>query len=195
MLRAENIRHAYAAKQVLRGIDLHLQASRLLAVTGDNGSGKTTLLKILADVMTPGLGSVVTSHGRAFYMPACSLYDDLTVEENLAFYAGLSGNKPDQALLERFQIAAIASERVRHLSAGQKNRAALCRFFNAPADILILDEPFTALDAMTRQALLDTLTDRKKRGAAIILTTHDKDGWQGAVDSWADMKDGVLHGF
>ncbi len=193
MLRAQDIHHAYDRKKILSGIDLHLKPASVVAITGDNGTGKTTLLKILAGVLTPTRGQVETQAARSFFMPATSLYEDLTVNENLLLHAGLLGVSPDQSLIQGFSLSPDLNKRVRDLSAGQKNKVALCRVLSSMAEIILMDEPLTALDPTSQKILLEVLLLKKKQGASILMTTHARVELEGLVDQSLQMKEGSLH--
>jgi len=179
-----------AGKPVLAEIDAHISRGEMIALVGRSGCGKSTLLHILAGLVQPAVGSV-----RIGGMPVCepspkwnlmfqqaSLYPWMTVAAN----AGLGLTFARRAareiaeivdgVLEMVGLADLAGADVQTLSGGQQQRVALARSLATQPDVLLLDEPFSALDAFTRAALQDELVDIVKRlGLTVVLVTHDID--------------------
>ncbi len=186
VLEAVDLYRAYGPSPVLRGVDLRLGPGEALAVVGPNAAGKTTLLRILAGLVRPSRGSVrVLGHppravesrrAIGFLAHQSLLYDDLTVLENLTFAARLYAvPKPREAAaraLAEVGLAERASSRPRELSRGLLQRASLARALVHDPTVLLLDEPFTALDAPTAERLRLVLRRRLARGAAAVLATH-----------------------
>ena len=172
---------------VLRDIDLALAPGEALAVAGPNGAGKTTLLRLLAGLLRPTAGDVLI-HGRSlrndhaarrsigFLSHHSLLYDDLTVLENLAFAARLYGlDRPTEtarAALEAAGLSARAGDSPARLSRGLLQRAALARALLHRPSVLLLDEPFTALDEPSAAGLRETLRGILAEGGAMVLVTH-----------------------
>lgn len=188
LLSARGLIRAFGALQVLRGVDLEVRAGQLLAVAGPNGAGKTTLLRILAGLMRPTAGEVRIRGqllSRADQAPRRAigllshqtfLYDDLTPTENLRFTAQLYG-LPDgraaaRAALEEVGLTARADTPVRYLSRGLVQRVAIARALLHQPDILLLDEPFTGLDAPSADRFRALLLSQLKRGRALVLVSH-----------------------
>ncbi len=188
LLSARGLVRAFGALQVLRGIDLDVRAGEMLAVAGPNGAGKTTLLRILAGLMRPSRGQVrirgeqLTRHDPAprraigLLSHHTFLYDDLTPSENLRFTARLY-HLPDpeaatRAALEEVGLSARADTPVRHLSRGLLQRAAIARALLHQPDILLLDEPFTGLDAPAADRFRALLSSQLDRGRALVLVSH-----------------------
>ena len=160
-LAARGLRRSFGRVTVLRDIDLILAPGEALAVAGPNGAGKTTLLRLLAGLLRPSAGEIVI-HGRSlrgdhaarrsvgFLSHQSLLYDDLTVLENLAFAARLYGlERPvdaARAALDAAGLAARVGDSPARLSRGLLQRAALARALLHRPRVLLLDEPFTALD-------------------------------------------------
>jgi heme ABC exporter ATP-binding subunit CcmA len=166
-----------------------------LAVIGPNGAGKTTLLRMLAGLMRPTAGDVRvlgqplgrsthnTRRAIGFLSHQSLLYDDLTLLENLTLAARLySMMRPLEtayASLDAAGLADRAGELPRRLSRGLLQRAALARSTLHNPRVLLLDEPFTGLDATASTRLRDDLQDRLSRGAGLILVTHTlSDAWE-----------------
>jgi len=188
LLEARGLRRSFGRVRVLRELDLTLQAGEALAVAGPNGAGKTTLLRLLAGLMRPS-GGEIRVLGRPLTRGAADarralglvshqslLYDDLTLAENLTFAARLYGvarpREAAMAALEAAGLAARAGESPRRLSRGLAQRAAIARAMLHRPRILLLDEPFTALDAGSAERLRQELRRRLAEGLGLVIVTH-----------------------
>jgi heme exporter protein A len=191
---------------VLRGVDLSLRPGEALAVIGPNGAGKTTLLRLLAGLLRPSAGAIEIM-GRPLRRGAdraraaigllshqSLLYDDLTLRENLVFAARLYGlTQPErqaEAALENAGLGDRASELPRRLSRGLLQRVAIARTLLHAPPILLLDEPFTALDAPATERLRADLELRLAGGAAMIVVTHQLSDVWGFISRVAVLIDG-----
>jgi heme exporter protein A len=188
VLEACELHRSYGTARVLRGVDVRLEAGDALAVVGPNGAGKTTLLRVLAGLVRPGRGCVRVL-GRTLqrndpdarrpigFLPHQSLlYDDLTVQENVVFTARLFGLRDPVAaarrVLEECELGSRGGERPRSLSRGLLQRAALARALVHDPRVLLLDEPFTGLDAPGAERLRALLQARLAGGAGLVIVTH-----------------------
>ncbi|HEU5170493.1 MAG TPA: heme ABC exporter ATP-binding protein CcmA [Gemmatimonadales bacterium] len=195
LLEAVGLHRAWGAARVLRGVDLCLGPGEALAVVGPNGAGKTTLLRVLAGLVRPTRGEVYVLGRRlergtpevrrpiGFLAHQSLLYDDLTVVENVAFAARLYGARDPVGVarraLEEVDLAGRADDRPRRLSRGLLQRAALARALVHGPRVLLLDEPFTALDAPAAARLRHILRARLEDGAAMVLVTHQlAEAWE-----------------
>lgn len=173
----------------LTGVQLRIEPGDTILLYGPNGAGKTTLLRILATLVRPSEGEVrfggenVHRHLAAaraaigFVSHTTFLYGDLTVRENLKFFGTLFalprlGRKIDAAL-ELFGLGDRARTPVRQLSRGLQQRVSLARAFLHEPQFLLLDEPFTGLDAATVSILESLLRDLPAQGRAVVFCTHD----------------------
>ena len=179
MIRGQGVEKRYGRRRALRPVDLSLDRGDFLVVTGPNGSGKTTLLRLVAGLAAPTGGTldVDAERGRlGFLGHEPLLYRDLTALENLDLFGRLY-RVPERRerigmLLERFGLWDVRGERLASYSRGMTQRLALCRALLHEPDLLVLDEPFTALDD-EGAALLDRLLDELRGGATVLLSTHD----------------------
>ena len=188
LLAARGLRRSFGRVRVLHDIDLTLVPGEALAVAGPNGAGKSTLLRLLAGLMRPTAGEVRVL-GRALTGAAAEarraigllshqslLYDDLTLAENLTFAARLYGlprpAESARAALEEAGLGARAGDLPRRLSRGLLQRAAIARALLHRPRVLLLDEPFTALDAASADRLRETLRARRTDGLGLVIVTH-----------------------
>jgi heme exporter protein A len=179
MIRARGLHKRYGHKRVLRGVEFDLQRDGFLLVTGPNGSGKTTLLRLCAGLAAPTAGEldVAIERGRIGYLAHEPLvYRELTALENLDLYGRLyrvpERRERSGMLLERFGLWDVRHDRVSAYSRGMLQRLALCRALLHEPDLLVLDEPYSALDE-EGAALLDGELDERRTSAAFIVATHD----------------------
>ena len=179
MIRAEGLEKRYGRKRVLRGVDLAVGRDELLLVTGPNGSGKTTLLRVCAGLALPSAGTleVEVDRSRLGYLGhEALLYRELTALENLDLYGRLyrvaERRERIGMLLERFGLWDVRGERVASYSRGMTQRLALCRVLLHDPELVILDEPYTALDVEGAE-LLDRELAGLVEGRALLVSTHD----------------------
>jgi len=181
VLSVRRLGKRYGDKRVLRGVDLELPEGGFLVVTGPNGSGKTTLLRICAGLAAPSAGTVERGvpRGELGYLAHEPLvYRELTALENLELYGRLY-RVPERRerigmLLERFGLWDVRHERVAAYSRGMTQRLALCRVLLHDPALLVLDEPYTALDEAGAE-LLDAQLAELHGERTFLVATHDPD--------------------
>src|SRR5215204_2027771 len=174
MIRARGLAKRFGAKRVLVPLDLDVAEGDFLVVTGPNGSGKTTLLRVLAGLVAPSAGELELSVDRSelgLLAHEPLVYRELTALENLELYGRLyrvpERRERSGMLLERFGLWDARNERVSSFSRGMVQRLALCRVLLHEPELLLLDEPFSALDAEGAELLDRELASR--RGEATFL--------------------------
>jgi sulfonate transport system ATP-binding protein len=165
---------AFDGTTVLDAIDLTIEPGEFVAILGRSGSGKTTLLRLLAGLERATSGDIRSGERPAVVFQDPRLLPWRTAEENVAL--GLNGNGPTRAREALAEVGLEGREDAwpRQLSGGQRQRVALARALVREPDLLLLDEPFSALDALTRisaQRLVNELWDRHR--PAVLLVTHD----------------------
>lgn len=174
LIAAVGLWRRFGHRVVLRDVSLSAGAGEVLLLLGPNGAGKTTLLRVLAGLLRPSQGRV-GRHGRVGMVAHHSmLYDALTAEENLRFFARLRGvNLGDvKPLLERVGLERRAGDRVGSFSRGMVQRLAIsCALLGEP-EILLLDEPLSGLDEASSEALLDLLGELRDAGRAVVVASH-----------------------
>ncbi|MGF1650198.1 MAG: ABC transporter ATP-binding protein [Hyphomicrobiaceae bacterium] len=188
-IKIEGLTHTYrnAKAPALEAISMTIEAGQSVALIGRSGCGKSTLLHAMAGLIKPAVGSVHIDGTRVvgpsprwvvmFQQP--SLLPWLTVAENVALGLRFNGRMAEASdrvaeLLELVELSAFADRNAQDLSGGQQQRVALARSLALKPDALLLDEPFSALDAFTRQSLQrDVRAIARELGVTLVLVTHD----------------------
>lgn len=192
--------------KALKGIELEIKRGSLFGLIGPDGAGKTTTLKILAGVMQPTNGKVLISgtpanHARKLigYVPQnCALYPELSVEENLSYQAGLHGvSRSDYEELRSTHLGSMgllrfADRLASQLSGGMKQKLALCCALVSDPQLILLDEPTTGLDPISRHELWDALDSLKDRGVTTVIATPFLEEAE-RCDRIVLMHDGNIH--
>ena len=187
MISVKNIDKRYGEVKALKGVSLHVEDGELFGLIGPDGAGKTTLMRILVTLLLPDHG-VATMDGLDVvadfrkirrivgYMPGkFSLYPDLTVAENLQFFATVFGGtvEANYHLIKDIyvQIEPFKDRLAGKLSGGMKQKLALsCSLIHAPK-VLILDEPTTGVDAVSRKEFWEMLNKLRRQGITIMVST------------------------
>jgi ABC-2 type transport system ATP-binding protein len=189
IITTDRLTRSFKKIAALRDIDLNVQRGEIFGLVGPDGAGKTTLLRLLAAVMVPTSGRVtVAGHDsvqnaeeirtHVGYMPQkFSLYGDLSVRENLAFYADIFGVHGDERqrrfeqVLSFAHMTTITDRRAKQLSGGMQKKLGLaCTLIHRP-DVLLLDEPTTGVDPVSRREFWDILTELHIQGTTIVVST------------------------
>jgi ABC-type multidrug transport system ATPase subunit len=179
MVHARAVEKRFGRRRVLRDVSFELERGGLLVVTGPNGSGKTTLMRLVAGLAAPSRGTLDVDVDRSrvgFLSHEPLVYRELSAVENLDLFGRLY-RVPERRerigmLLERFGLWEARNERVATYSRGMTQRLALCRAFLHEPELLVLDEPFSALDE-AGAALLDRELEELRAERTMIVTTHD----------------------
>lgn len=187
MIEVKNISKSYDETEALKGVSLTVNEGELFGLIGPDGAGKTTLMRILTTLLQPDSGEATMAEFdvvRDFkkirhivgYMPGrFSLYQDLSVEENLNFFATVFGTTVEENydLIKDiyYQIEPFKTRRAGKLSGGMKQKLALsCALIHKPR-ILVLDEPTTGVDAVSRKEFWEMLKKLQEKGITILVST------------------------
>ena len=209
-IKIANVSRSFNQLTVLNDVSLTVQPCELLALLGPSGSGKTTLLRLIAGLDAPDKGSITigednaaarhpTERGVGFVFQHYALFRHMSVFENIAFPLRIRKTpKPVihskvQELLQLIQLENLADRYPAQLSGGQRQRVALARALASQPRVLLLDEPFGALDAVVRRELRRWLRQlHKDMNITTIFVTHDQEEAFDLADRVVIMKDGQI---
>ena len=205
-IMARNLSLSFAEKQVLSDINFRIKQGEIFGLLGPSGAGKTTLIKLLTGQLRQDNGyaellgkdtkdlSTLEHRQIGIMMDNFGLYDRLSAYDNLRFYADIYHvpyNKiPD--ILKSMGLYEARGTAVSKLSKGMKNRLSLARALMNNAKILFLDEPTSGLDPATTREIHNILSEQKKKGASIFLTTHNMFEAESLCDNVALLNEGLI---
>jgi len=195
MIRFEHVNKSFGAEKVLVDFSLHIEEGEFLTVIGRSGCGKTTMLRMINGLQIPDSGKVLVEgqdvakadlialrRRIGYVIQNKGLFPHMTVEENITYVPVISGKKDKQEnrklALRLLQTVGLAQEMAdrypAELSGGQQQRVGIARALAADAKILLMDEPFGALDEITKRAMQDEMLSlQKKLHITIVFITHD----------------------
>jgi ABC-2 type transport system ATP-binding protein len=192
-IETESLHKRFGSLIAVHSLTLSIQRGEIFGLLGSNGSGKTTTIRMLTGLLPPTSGRAVVAgidvvrepeavrHRLGYMSQRYGLYDDLTVEENLRFYAGLYGlvgQEGRDRVEEQIRDLGFTQRRKQlagTLSGGWKQRLSLgCATSHRP-DVLFLDEPTAGVDPAARRHFWDVIRDLARRGTTILVTTHYMD--------------------
>ena len=196
----------FGTRWALRGVSFSVRAGETTGLLGPNGSGKSTVLRVLATLLAPSAGTASVDgldvvrdaaavRGRIGYLAhAPGLYDDLTARENLRFAADMLGlaHASVSDAISRVGLAHAIDERVRTFSAGMQRRLALARLAMLRPRVLLLDEPYSNLDADGVALVNDTITGVIAAGGAALLVVHELAPATAVLDRTITLVDGRI---
>lgn len=193
--------------QILRGVDLDIAAGEAVGLFGGNGAGKTTLLRVLATLLRPDGGSAVVlgadlataerldvRHRIGLIGHTPALYPELTLAENLDFAAEIAGIPAGavDAALATVGLAGAADREAAVCSYGMQRRAEYARELMLRPDLLLLDEPHSALDAASADLVAHLTDEVVARGGAAVLVSHDRDRVEKLVGRSLELSGGTV---
>lgn len=213
-IEIRNVSAAYGSHEVLRRVSLVVERGEFLVIIGPSGCGKTTLLKLINGLVLPAAGEVLVEGERlsacgltdlrrriGYAVQGAKLFPHMTVQDNICYVPCLDKklSKEDKRVLAERMLAMVelptelAGRFPRQLSGGQKQRVGIARAMAASPDILLMDEPFGAVDEITRRTLQGELSDlQKKTGITIVFITHDIEEAFKLGSRILIMKDGMI---
>jgi len=213
-IRVQNVRKEFSRYPALHDVSLGIRSGELIALLGPSGSGKTTLLRLIAGLETPTAGQIffgdedassksVQERNVGFVFQAYALFRNMTILENISF--GLKvrprATRPPKAeirrraleLLDLVQLGGLDKRYPQQLSGGQRQRVALARALAIEPGVLLLDEPFGALDAQVRKELRKWLREIHDRtGHTTVFVTHDQEEALELADRLVVMSQGAI---
>jgi ABC-2 type transport system ATP-binding protein len=204
---AEKVKFSYADEEVLKDVTLNVREGTITAIIGKSGSGKSTFLKLVAGIIAQshqgkikiyGKPKVIEKKSIGFVPQELALIPDLSILDNIKIAGlglGLSeklAQKKAKELMNQLKLDVRLSKKPTELSGGQKVRLNIVLSLLHKPKIIILDEPFVGLDFMNRMLLWHFLEKMRKRGLAIILTSHLLTETQSHVDKLVILKGGKV---
>ncbi len=183
----EHITKNFASMRAVDDVSFAVNPGEIFGLLGPNGAGKTTTIRILLDIFKPDSGKVAVLGGemseakknRIGYLPEeRGLYQDVSLERCLTYLATLKGLPAGEArrrtgeYLERFDLAEHRQKKVKELSKGMQQKAQLIITLIHQPELVIIDEPFAALDPVNTQMVKDLLREQRDHGVTILMSTH-----------------------
>ena len=204
ILQARNLSKAFSGVKALDGVDFDVVRGQVHALAGENGAGKSTLMRVLARIDSADSGEVVFS-GRVIRMIHQELmpFPEMTVAENISMgrepTRWMPGwldkpamNRTAQRLLERLGVALPPTRKMKDLSVAEMQTVEIARALACEADVILMDEPTSAISGREVEALLDVIRDLQRRGVAVIYTSHKLDEIFRIADAVTVLRDGRL---
>lgn len=171
MIELRDVSFSYGKKEILDNLSVTVRAGECIVLAGPNGSGKSTALSIIAGVLRPDTGTVRVDGSVGFAPQGSALLEDMTVRDNLRFFAGLRKCAVPAKL--PFGVGQYLGTRVSKLSGGMKKQVSIaCALLGEP-QVLLLDEPCEALEIAYREELGQIILEQKRRGCAIVYAGHE----------------------
>lgn len=214
MIEYKNVVLRYTDKDILKDVNLHIEDGEFMVLVGPSGSGKTTMLKMINRLLEPTDGNIYMDGKRikdyderelrlstGYVLQAIALFPNLTVAENIALIPEMKGWGKERVasktveLLEKVGLPAsdYAYRKPHELSGGEQQRIGIVRAIIAEPKILLMDEPFSALDAISRKQLQSLTKDlHKEFGMTTIFVTHDTDEALKLGDRIAVLQEGEI---
>ena len=204
IVQLDAVSKLYGTFVALRKVTLEFEAGRTYVLLGENGAGKSTLLRVIAGLLRPTHGTIrifdqpkpSDARDRVGYMSHASmLYDELTALENMHYFAGLYRDRPclkPREALEAVSLDPALERTVGQYSQGMRQRASLARVLLPQPDLLLLDEPFSNMDAASARQMLDLVKIQRAHGKTIILTTHQRELAEPIADYLLTLQAGAV---
>ncbi len=186
-IEIQHISKKFASTRAVDDVSFNVDSGEIFGLLGPNGAGKTTTIRMLLDIFKPDAGKISIFGGPMDeqkkdwigYLPEeRGLYQDIALDRCLIYLASLKGvSKTDaedrlNTLLDRFELADVRKKKLKELSKGMQQKAQLIATLMHQPKLIIIDEPFNALDPINTQMVKDLLVEEKERGATIIMSTH-----------------------
>jgi len=186
-VEVSHVAKCFGPTQAVADVSFEVERGEIFGLLGPNGAGKTTTIRLMLDIFRPDAGTVSILDGpmteekkeRIGYMPEeRGLYQDVTLERGLIYLARIKGLPTAEArrrldpLLERFDLAAHRAKKVKELSKGMQQKAQIISTILHRPELLIVDEPFAALDPINARLVKDLMRELRDQGVTILMSTH-----------------------
>lgn len=214
MIEFKDIVKKYRTKTIIKAFSLEIEAGQLVVFIGPSGCGKTTLLKMINKLIHPTQGKIFVNgtdistmnpielrRNIGYVIQNTGLFPHMTIKENLELIPKLKGEDPaliEKKTIDLLEMVGLNPKEYIHrypkeLSGGQQQRVGVARAFSTDSDIILMDEPFSALDPVTRTSLQDELYQMQKElNKTIVFVTHDMDEAIKIADKICILKDGEI---
>ena len=210
-IEIKNVSKAYGSVKAVDNFSVNIQEGKIHGILGPNGAGKTTTIRMLLNIISPDSGEILID-GKPFeeemknrigYLPEeRGLYRKLKVKDTLCFFGELKGMKPKEALkeaenwIEKIGLKDWFNRKIEELSKGMQQKIQFVSSIIHSPEIIIFDEPFSGLDPLNTEVLLDIMLEMKRKGSTILFSTHILEHAEKLVDSITLIKKGknVLSG-
>jgi ABC-2 type transport system ATP-binding protein len=186
-IEVEHVAKSFGEVRAVEDASFIVEEGQIFGLLGPNGAGKTTAIRLMLDLFRPDKGKVSVLGGpmtedkknRIGYMPEeRGLYQDITVDRCLSYLASLKGlpavttRERLDDLLERFDLAAHKTKKIKELSKGMQQKAQIINTVVHSPELVIIDEPFTALDPINMQLVKDLIRELRDQGTTVVMSTH-----------------------
>ena len=195
MIKLDNVSKVIKDKNILVNVNLEFKEGQCYLVKGHNGSGKTMLLRMICGFLKPTDGKVIYdkeySYGVIIENPAFFLNE--TAMYNMKYLADINkkiGKEEIDKWLKRFNLLEFKDKKVKTFSLGMKQRLALCQAFMESPDVILLDEPFNAIDEDNLNIVYDLLKEQREAGKIIVIASHIENNFN--YDSIITMNEGKI---
>ena len=210
-VQISHVAKSFGSTHAVVDVSFDVERGEIFGLLGPNGAGKTTTIRMMLDIFKPDRGTVSVLGGpmdeekkdRIGYMPEDrGLYQDMGLERCLLYLASLKGLPAADArerlseYLERFDLAAHKGKKVKELSKGMQQKAQIINTLLHQPELVVIDEPFTALDPINTQLVKDLMRELRERGTTILMSTHQMHQVEELCDRLLLIDDGldVLYG-
>lgn len=212
MLEVTNLVKTFGDLRAVDDVSFNIESGSIMGIIGQNGSGKTTIFRMILDFLTPEENGKVFWNGKEMgkelynivgYLPEeRGLYEKLTVEQQIMYFARLRGMDAQDILdkidfwMERFAVKGKRSDKVKTLSKGNQQKVQLISTLIHEPKLVILDEPFSGLDPVNSDLLMQGILDLKAKGSSIIFSSHNMNNVEELCDKLVMVHNGkrVLYG-
>lgn len=206
MIELKNLTKQFGDKLAVDDMNMQLKPGHVVGLIGQNGAGKTTTFRMMLDFIQPTKGTIswdghaITNKDKqniGFLPEERGLYQKLTVEQQVLYFAELHGMKKAdakqqlQSWMKKLDVVGKVSDKVQSLSKGNAQKVQLIATVITEPSLLILDEPFTGLDPVNTQLMMNEILRLKKNGAHIIFSSHNMSGVEKLSDELLMLKHGI----
>ncbi len=201
----KNINKSYGDVRAVQELSFNIGEGKIYGILGPNGAGKTTTIRMLLNIIPPDSGEILIDNKpfeekmkeKIGYLPEeRGLYRKLKVKDTLCFFGELKGMKPKQALksakewVEKVELSEWFERKIEELSKGMQQKIQFISSIIHNPDIIVFDEPFSGLDPLNTEILLDIMLEMRKKGSTILFSTHILEHAEKLVDSITLIKKG-----